>query len=428
MRRALEPGVAGRTALTLRVQTGCDQRCSYCIIPSTRGAGRSKPLPAIRSALDRAIGAGYREIALTGVHLGSYGRDLGDGSSLLSLVRLLAEWPADVLFRLSSLEPMDCSAELVELVAASPRLAPHFHLPLQHASDEMLAAMRRPYSLAYFRDLVDLIRARMPHASIGSDVIVGFPGETDAHAAVLLDYLRESPLTHVHVFPYSHRPGTEASALDGMPPPPLVQQRSAAVRAASERLSRAFRAGQVGHRAARTGRGRRHRGGHRQLSAPRARSAVHAERVDRRRGRGRDQRSGRPSLSKGLKMSWPLQTQQCTSGAKIRIMVHRLSLIQGFHVHASDGYIGHVDDFLLDESAWQIRYIVVDTSNWLGGKWVAVSPTSVTRIDLSNREVHMALTRAADPREPEHGRSAGAVVRARPALRHHVSSAPLAGP
>jgi len=243
---ALEPGVAGRTALTLRVQTGCDQRCSYCIIPSTRGAGRSKPLAAIRSALDRAIGAGYREIALTGVHLGSYGRDLDEGSSLLSLVRLLAEWPADVLFRLSSLEPMDCSAELVELVAASPRLAPHFHLPLQHASDEMLAAMRRPYSLAYFRDLVDLVRARMPHASIGSDVIVGFPGETDAHAAVLLDYLRESPLTHVHVFPYSHRPGTEASALDGVPPPPLVQQRSAAVRAASERLSRAFRAGQVG--------------------------------------------------------------------------------------------------------------------------------------------------------------------------------------
>jgi len=228
------------------VQTGCDKRCSYCIIPSTRGPGRSKPLPALRSALDRAIGAGYREIALTGVHLGSYGRDLGDGSSLLSLVRLLAEWPADVLFRLSSLEPMDCSAELVELVAASPRLAPHFHLPLQHASDEMLAAMRRPYSLAYFRDLVDLIRERMPHASIGSDVIVGFPGETDVHAAALLDYLRESPLTHVHVFPYSHRPGTEASALDGVPPPPLVQQRSAALRAASEQLSRAFRAGQVG--------------------------------------------------------------------------------------------------------------------------------------------------------------------------------------
>jgi len=243
---ALEPGVAGRTALTLRVQTGCDERCSYCIIPSTRGAGRSKPLAEIRTAVERAAAAGYREIALTGVHLGSYGRDLDDGSSLLVLARLLAEWPADVLFRLSSLEPMDCSPELVELVAESPRLAPHFHLPLQHASDEMLAAMRRPYSLSYFGALVDRIRTRMPHASIGSDVIVGFPGETDAHASVLRDYVSGSPLTHVHVFPYSHRPGTEASALGGMPAPPIVQQRGAALRCASERLARAFRAAQAG--------------------------------------------------------------------------------------------------------------------------------------------------------------------------------------
>jgi threonylcarbamoyladenosine tRNA methylthiotransferase MtaB len=244
--RALEPGVAGRTALTLRVQTGCDERCSYCIIPSTRGAGRSKPLSVIRDALSRAADAGYREVAITGVHLGSYGRDLGDRTSLLSLARLLAEWPGDMLFRLSSLEPMDCSLELVELVAASPRLAPHFHLPLQHASDEMLAVMRRPYTLEGYRALVDTIRERMPHASIGSDVIVGFPGETDRHAAVLVDYLDASPLTHVHVFPYSHRPGTEASGFDGMPPPPVVRVRAAAVRAASDRLSRAFRAAQVG--------------------------------------------------------------------------------------------------------------------------------------------------------------------------------------
>jgi threonylcarbamoyladenosine tRNA methylthiotransferase MtaB len=242
----LEPGVAGRTALTLRVQTGCDEHCSYCIIPSTRGAGRSKPLAEIRTALARAIAAGYREVAITGVHLGSYGRDLGDGSSLMALASMLAEWPDDVLFRLSSLEPMDCDRALVALVASSPRLAPHFHLPLQHASDEMLVAMRRPYSFDYYRGLVSDIREQMPHASIGSDVIVGFPGETDAHAAALVDYLETSPLTHVHVFPYSHRPGTEASALGGLPVPPVVQRRAAAVRAASDRRSRAFRASQVG--------------------------------------------------------------------------------------------------------------------------------------------------------------------------------------
>jgi threonylcarbamoyladenosine tRNA methylthiotransferase MtaB len=242
----LEPGVAGRTALTLRVQTGCDERCSYCIIPSTRGHGRSRPLAAIREAVARAQSAGYREVAITGVHLGSYGRDLGDGTSLLALARELAGWPGDMLFRLSSLEPMDCGLELVDLVAASPRLAPHFHLPLQHAAGEMLTAMRRPYTLDVYRALVDSIRERMPHASIGSDVIVGFPGESDEHVAALVDYLATSPLTHLHVFPYSHRPGTEASAFGGVPAPAVVRARGAAVRAVSERLSRTFRSAQVG--------------------------------------------------------------------------------------------------------------------------------------------------------------------------------------
>jgi len=242
----LEPGVAGRTALTLRVQTGCDEQCSYCIIPTTRGRGRSKPLTEVRAAITRAVAAGYKEIAITGVHLGSYGRDLAAPTSLVALAGELAGWPGEVLFRLSSLEPMDCGRDLVELVAASPRLAPHFHLPLQHASDELLRAMRRPYSFAYYRDLVAAIRERMPHASIGSDVIVGFPGETDRHAADLVDYLDGSPLTHVHVFPYSHRPGTEASGMSSLPDAAVVRERGAAARAASGRLSSAFRASQTG--------------------------------------------------------------------------------------------------------------------------------------------------------------------------------------
>jgi len=242
----LEPGVAGRTALTLRVQTGCDEQCSYCIIPTTRGRGRSKPLADVRTAIEHAVSAGYKEIAITGVHLGSYGRDLAAPTSLVALARELAGWPGEVLFRLSSLEPMDCGRDLVELVAASPRLAPHFHLPLQHASDELLRAMRRPYSFAYYRDLVAAIRERMPHASIGSDVIVGFPGETARQAADLVEYLDGSPLTHVHVFPYSHRPGTEASGMSSLPDAVVVRERGAAARAASGRLSSAFRASQTG--------------------------------------------------------------------------------------------------------------------------------------------------------------------------------------
>ena len=156
---------------------------------------------------------GSRRSIVTGVHLGSYGRDLAPPASLLDLLRALDAIDADVTFRISSLEPMDCTPAIVDLVARSGRFMPHFHLPLQHASDRMLAAMRRPYTLDYYRRLVDSIVARLPHASIGSDMIVGFPGETDEDFAANLAYLPSSPLTHLHVFPYSDRPGTDASAM-----------------------------------------------------------------------------------------------------------------------------------------------------------------------------------------------------------------------
>jgi threonylcarbamoyladenosine tRNA methylthiotransferase MtaB len=247
---AIEPGIAGRTAFTLRVQTGCAQPCAYCIIPATRGEPRSVPVRAVLSEVDRIVGAGFKEIALTGVHLGSYGRDLHPASSLIELLRAL-ERGSMVLFRISSLEPMNCSPELIELVAAHDGLAPHFHLPLQHASDRMLAAMRRPYTLAYYADLVDSIRARIPAASIGSDVIVGFPGETDEDFDELCRYLERSPLTHLHVFPYSDRPGTAASAMSGKVHGAVVRERAARVRASGHGLTVKFRESQRGtiHRA-----------------------------------------------------------------------------------------------------------------------------------------------------------------------------------
>jgi threonylcarbamoyladenosine tRNA methylthiotransferase MtaB len=250
----LEPGVAGRTAFTLRVQTGCGERCSYCIIPTTRGRPTSVPLDVLLAEVGRVVGVGFKEIALTGVHLGSYGRDLTPSSSLVTLLGALERWAgADqrraaprVLFRISSLEPMDCSQEVVELVAASRFFAPHFHLPLQHASDRMLTAMRRPYSFGYYRDLVAGIRARIPHASIGSDVIIGFPGESDHDFSTLLDYVESCPLTHVHVFPYSDRPGTDASAMGGKVPAPVVRERARLVRTTAARLTDAFRETQLG--------------------------------------------------------------------------------------------------------------------------------------------------------------------------------------
>jgi threonylcarbamoyladenosine tRNA methylthiotransferase MtaB len=242
----IAPGLAGRTAFTLRVQTGCDQACSYCIIPSTRGIGRSRPMREVLAEIDRVRSAGYREIAITGVHLGSYGRDLADGSSLLDLLKTIDRHAPDVRFRISSLEPMDCSDAIVDLVAASPCIAPHFHLPLQHASDSMLVAMRRPYTLAYYRRLVDRIRRDIPHASIGTDIIVGFPGESDDDFAVLAAYLRDAPVTHVHVFPYSDRPGTAAADLPGRVHGSIVRERASIVRGLGRELNQRFHRAQDG--------------------------------------------------------------------------------------------------------------------------------------------------------------------------------------
>ncbi len=245
---SLAPGVAGRTALTLRVQTGCDEACSYCIIPRTRGTGRSRPLPAVLDDVRRAVDAGYKEIAITGVHLGSYGRDLDDGSSLSTLVAALGDWNGDVLFRISSLEPMDCTPAIIDMVAGSARLAPHFHLPLQHGCDEMLRAMRRPYSAAFYRGLIDRVRTTLPDAAIGSDIIVGFPGEHESHFEELRALLEELPLTHLHVFPYSDRPGTEASRMFPKVDGRVVRERGRIVREISERMSRRFKASQEGRR------------------------------------------------------------------------------------------------------------------------------------------------------------------------------------
>ena len=243
---ALEPGVAGRTALTLRVQTGCDQHCSYCIIPSTRGTGRSRRVADVLQEVSRAVDAGYREIAITGVHLGSYGRDIDDGTDLTRLMSVLSEWPDDVIFRISSLEPMDCTPAIIDIAAQSPRIAPHFHLPLQHGSDVVLRAMKRPYSAADFRGVVETIHAQLPNAAIGTDVIVGFPGETDTDFAATVSMVESLPLAYAHVFPYSDRPGTAASALASKVDGNVIRERARIVRDIATRKSGEFRRNQVG--------------------------------------------------------------------------------------------------------------------------------------------------------------------------------------
>jgi len=243
---ALEPGVAGRTSLTLRVQTGCDQHCSYCIIPTTRGTGRSRPITAVLQEVSRAVEAGYREIAITGVHLGSYGRDIGDGTDLARLVCVLSDWPDDVVFRVSSLEPMDCTPAIIDVAAHSLRIAPHFHLPLQHGSDVVLRAMKRPYTSGDFQRVVERVHARLPSAAIGTDVIVGFPGESAEQFAATASLLESLPIAYAHVFPYSDRPGTAATALESKVDGNVIRDRARVLRDVGAAKSREFRRDQVG--------------------------------------------------------------------------------------------------------------------------------------------------------------------------------------
>jgi threonylcarbamoyladenosine tRNA methylthiotransferase MtaB len=240
------PGFRGRTVHLLRAQTGCDSRCSYCVVPTTRGSSRSTPMGSVLHEAVRAVDAGFKELLLTGVHLGSYGRDLEPQRSLDALLTSLDALAGVFRVRLSSLEPMDVTPAVEELLTVSRRFAPHLHLPLQHGSDRVLARMRRPYRLDDYACLATRLRGRRPDAALGADVIVGFPGESAEDFQLTLDYLADSPLSYVHVFPYSDRPGTEAFGYEPKTPPGEIATRMKALEAVARRLRARFRAGQVG--------------------------------------------------------------------------------------------------------------------------------------------------------------------------------------
>ena len=245
--RALPPpGTHGRTLYLLRVQTGCDERCTYCVVPSTRGRSCSLPIAEVNRRVMTAAAAGFKELVMTGVHLGSWGRDLAPAQDLAALIRALAANPASVGFRLSSLEPMNAGPVLIETLAAAGRFAHQFHLPLQHASDRILATMGRRGTLDLFRRVVDCVRDRFPDAAIGTDLIVGFPGETPTDFDACTRFLASSPLTSAHVFPFSPRPGTAAASLAGRPPGAEVRRRVAELRAIGADLGRRFRTRFIG--------------------------------------------------------------------------------------------------------------------------------------------------------------------------------------
>ena len=241
-----------KTRPNLKVQDGCDNRCSFCIIPSVRGQSRSLPLADVLREVDALVAAGHRELVLSGINLGRWGRDLpssarpGRRPQFEDLVRaILGETPLQKL-RLSSVEPMDWSDELIELVASSPRIAKHAHLPMQSGSDRILRRMHRKYRPWHYAERLLKIRVAMPSAAIGADVMTGFPGETDADFEESRRFIEELPFTYLHVFTFSARPGTPAAAMSGQVPVAVARERNRVLRELAAEKNRAFRQSFVG--------------------------------------------------------------------------------------------------------------------------------------------------------------------------------------
>ena len=200
-----------RTRAYLRVQDGCESFCTYCIVPFTRGPSRSLPVDEVLTQASNFAEAGFKEIVLTGIHLGNYGRDLGNGSDLFSLLDALSLANPQVRLRISSLEPTEIDARLLNLIANRANIMNHLHIPLQSGCDEILAKMNRGYTTAEFRHIVELCRMTLVDCAIGIDILAGFPGETRDHHASSREFLDALPCTYLHVFPYSRREGTIAA-------------------------------------------------------------------------------------------------------------------------------------------------------------------------------------------------------------------------
>jgi threonylcarbamoyladenosine tRNA methylthiotransferase MtaB len=242
----IEGGEAQHTRPILKIQDGCNHRCAFCVIPSVRGNSRSLAPARVVEELNALASRGHREIVLSGIHLGSYGRDLAPRADLLGLLRLILRQTRLERLRLSSIEPMDVTEDLVSLVASTERVARHFHVPLQSASNRILAAMHRWYRAEHYARRLEWISAWLPGAAIGADVIAGFPGESDSDHRATIEFLRAQPLTYLHVFSFSPRPGTPAAQLPGQLPPRVILERARELRALGAEKKSAFLARHVG--------------------------------------------------------------------------------------------------------------------------------------------------------------------------------------
>jgi len=230
----------GRTRAFLKLQEGCDQFCSFCIVPFSRGRSRSVDPRRVITAIDGLHANGFKEVILTGVHLGGYGKDLDPPITLEALLEMIEERAAIPRIRLSSLDPEELSDRIIDLVAASKKFCPHFHLPLQAGEDDTLRRMRRRYDREAFRERVERLTAAMPDVAIGTDLIAGFPEESSSNFESYFKFVESLPLAYFHVFPYSIRSGTTAAKMPNQVASSVIKERAAALRELGESKHRAF--------------------------------------------------------------------------------------------------------------------------------------------------------------------------------------------
>ena len=231
---------AEHTRAFLQIQNGCNSFCAYCIVPYARGRSRSVRTADILQGVRDLAANGFKEVVLTGIHLGAYGLDLPSPTSLTALVQKIEADSIVPRLRIGSIEPNEVSEELLTLMSTSKIICPHLHLPLQSGSDSVLKRMGRPYTAALFRDLVVRISTAIPDAFIGADVIAGFPGETEDEFEETVQLCEELPFSDLHVFPYSSRPGTRASGMPGHLPAHIVTERAARLRGIAKRKKAEF--------------------------------------------------------------------------------------------------------------------------------------------------------------------------------------------
>jgi threonylcarbamoyladenosine tRNA methylthiotransferase MtaB len=238
----------GHTRAFLKIQEGCNYTCSYCIIPIARGLSRSVAPHEVLEQVRQLAAAGYKEIVLTGIHLGGYGQDLKPKIDLTALIEMIAASGVIARLRLSSLDPREVPDRLLDMIARSDTICAHLHVCAQGGDDAILNRMRRNYDTVYYRDLLQRIRARLPEAALGSDIIVGFPGESDAQFERSLEYFASLPLTYFHVFPYSSRRGTAAAGMTDPIAGQVKKNRGRRMRELGAQKKEGFYAGFLGRR------------------------------------------------------------------------------------------------------------------------------------------------------------------------------------